>query len=106
MDVSACALKHENSWDASGVGENGVLDLQKLGCKEEISMRVRVGRNLEGFNLPGAMDKAAEFRRLRYPPAVLYKACAVLGATTGEGAWIRVRDELRRMGTVQRPVGD
>ena len=58
------------------------------------------------YLIKGAMDKAAEFRRLRYPPAVLYKACAVLGATTGEGAWIRVRDELRRMGTVQRPVGD
>ena len=24
-----CALKHENNWDISGVGEGGVLDLQK-----------------------------------------------------------------------------
>ena len=39
------------------VGEGGVLDLQKLGLEEELSMRVRVGRNLAKFNLPGAMDK-------------------------------------------------
>ena len=35
--------KHVNDWDASGVGEGGVLDLQKLGLAEELSMRVRVG---------------------------------------------------------------
>ena len=41
-----CALVHENDWDASGVGEGGVLELEKLGMSEPISMRVRVGRNL------------------------------------------------------------
>jgi hypothetical protein len=49
--------KHETDWDASGVGENGVLDVSKLGLSD-LSMRVRVGRNLKKFNLPGAMDKA------------------------------------------------
>ena len=53
----ACADKHENDWDISGVGEGGVLDLQKLGLAEELSMRVRVGRNLSSFPLPGAMTK-------------------------------------------------
>ena len=53
-----CTLTHVNDWDASGVGEGGVLDLSKLGLKEELSMRVRVGRNLTAFNLPGAMDRA------------------------------------------------
>ena len=53
----ACADKHENDWDISGVGEGGVLDLQKLGLTEELSMRVRVGRNLTSFPLPGAMTK-------------------------------------------------
>ncbi|KAH9259996.1 hypothetical protein BASA81_001768 [Batrachochytrium salamandrivorans] len=48
--------KHVTDWDASSVGENGVLDVSKLGL-EELSMRVRVGRNLKKFNLPGAMDK-------------------------------------------------
>jgi len=47
---------HVTDWDASGVGENGVLDVTKLGL-EELSMRVRVGRNLESFNLPGAMSR-------------------------------------------------
>ena len=54
----AYAESHTNDWDASGVGEGGVLDLSKLGLAEELSMRVRVGRNLKSFNLPGAMDKA------------------------------------------------
>ncbi len=54
----ACALTHTNCWDTSKVGENGVLDLQKLGLKDPLSMRVRVGRNLKAFNLPGAMDQA------------------------------------------------
>jgi len=31
-------------------------DVKKLG-QDELSMRVRVGRNLLGFNLPGEMDK-------------------------------------------------
>ena len=49
---------HVTDWDASGVGDGGVLDLSKLGLKEELSMRVRVGRNLTAFSLPGAMDQA------------------------------------------------
>lgn len=48
--------KHVTDWDASSVGENGVLDVTKLGL-EELSMRVRVGRNLAAFNLPGNMDR-------------------------------------------------
>ena len=48
---------HVTDWDASEVGENGVLDVTKLGL-DELSMRVRVGRNLKKYNLPGAMDKA------------------------------------------------
>ena len=42
-----------------------------------------------------ALAKIAEFRRLRYPINVLRKTCAYLGATTGEGAWITIRDALR-----------
>jgi len=54
---AAADAKHETDWDASGVGDNGVLDVTKLGL-DELSMRVRVGRNLAQFNLPGMMDKA------------------------------------------------
>ena len=42
-----------------------------------------------------ALDKVAEFRRLRYPLSVLRGACSYLGATTGQGRWIAVRDTLR-----------
>ena len=42
-----------------------------------------------------ALDKVAEFRRLRYPLSVLRKACSYLGATSGEGTWITVRNTLR-----------
>ena len=49
--------RHITDWDLSNVGNNGVLDVSELGLAE-LSMRVRVGRNLKQFNLPGAMDKA------------------------------------------------
>jgi creatine kinase len=39
-----------------GLPESGVLDLGDLGLPE-LSMRVRVGRNLADFPLPGAMTK-------------------------------------------------
>jgi creatine kinase len=54
--------KHTTDWDASGVGEGGVLDVRKLGFEEELSMRVRVGRNLKAFNLPGLMDQAERIK--------------------------------------------
>ena len=42
-----------------------------------------------------ALDKVAEFRRLKYPLGMLRKACSYLGAATGEGTWITVRQTLR-----------
>lgn len=48
--------RHITDWDISKVGDNGVLDVTKLGLGE-LSMRVRVGRNLQDFNLPGKMSK-------------------------------------------------
>merc|ERR1719471_2073413 len=55
------SAKHVTDWDASKVGDNGVLDVTKLGLAE-LSMRVRVGRNLAKFNLPGAMDKTERIK--------------------------------------------
>jgi len=52
---------HKTNWDASNVGEGGVLDVTKLGLAE-LSMRVRVGRNLAAFNLPGNMDRAERIK--------------------------------------------
>jgi len=51
--------KHINNWDFKGVAglpEDGVLDLAKLGLPA-LSMRVRTGRNLKKFPLPGSMSK-------------------------------------------------
>jgi len=51
--------KHVNDWSLKGVAglpESGKLDLNDLGVGE-LSMRVRVGRNLADFPLPGAMTK-------------------------------------------------
>merc|ERR1712093_54405 len=51
--------KHVNDWNLEGIEglpEDGKLDLTKLGLGE-LSMRVRVGRNLADFPLPGAMTK-------------------------------------------------
>lgn len=47
--------KHITDWDVE-VGGSDDFDVKKLG-QEELSMRVRVGRNLIGFNLPGQMTK-------------------------------------------------
>ena len=58
---------HVTDWDASAVGDKGVLDVTKLGLSE-LSMRVRVGRNLTQFNLPGAMDKS---ERIEFEKAML-----------------------------------
>jgi len=53
-------VHHVTNWDLSTVKdklpEGGVLDLTKLGLGET-SMRVRVGRNLAAYPLPGAMTK-------------------------------------------------
>ena len=45
---------HTTDWS---VEEGTDYDVSKLG-QDELSMRVRVGRNLLGFNLPGSMDQA------------------------------------------------
>jgi len=51
--------KHVTDWNLAGVAglpANGKLDLRTLGLNN-ISMRVRVGRNLSAFPLPGAMTQ-------------------------------------------------
>ena len=51
--------KHMNNWDldsVEGLPEGGKLDLEALGLPA-LSMRVRVGRNLADFPLPGAMTQ-------------------------------------------------
>lgn len=72
--------KHITDWDASAVGDNGVLDVTKLGLSE-LSMRVRVGRNLKKFNLPGLMDKA---ERIKFEKTML-EAFSVLIADPALG---------------------
>jgi creatine kinase len=47
--------KHVTDWTASTKGD--VYDLSSIGLGD-LSMRVRVGRNLEDFNLPASMTKA------------------------------------------------
>jgi len=51
---------HATNWSlkrVAGLPESGVLDMRELGLSEPLSMRVRVGRNLTSFPLPGAMTK-------------------------------------------------
>jgi len=57
--VDLSVSKHTNSWSLEGVAglpEDGILDMAKLGLPE-LSMRVRTGRNLNKYPLPGAMSK-------------------------------------------------
>ena len=49
---------HTTNWSLDGVEglpDDKQLDLQKFGLTEPLSMRVRVGRNLTSFPLPGLM---------------------------------------------------
>jgi len=55
--------KHETNWETG----SSDYDVKKLG-QDELSMRVRVGRNLIGFNLPGAMDKS---ERIKFEQSLL-----------------------------------
>ena len=41
-----------------------------------------------------AIQKLAEFERLNYPRGLLVGVCNYMGATTGENAWIRVRERI------------
>ena len=41
-----------------------------------------------------AIKKLKEFENLDYPVSMLKNACNRLGATTGEGAWIGIRNRL------------
>ena len=57
--VDLSVKKHTNNWSLEGVKglpESGVLDLTELGLPA-LSMRVRTGRNLNKYPLPGAMTK-------------------------------------------------
>ena len=57
--------KHITDWNTGDVD----YDVKALG-QEELSMRVRVGRNLVGFNLPGNMSKKERIKfELRMLPA-------------------------------------
>lgn len=58
--VDLTRIKHVNSWDLSqvvGLPASGILDIRQLGLPE-LSMRVRTGRNVEKYPLPGLMSKA------------------------------------------------
>jgi creatine kinase len=68
---------HVTNWSLDGIAglpEGGQLDMAQLGLKDELSMRVRVGRNLTTFPLPGAMTKA---QRIEFEQTML-KAFALL----------------------------
>ena len=51
---------HTTNWSLEGVEglpADKQLDVRAFGISEELSMRVRVGRNLTAFPLPGLMTK-------------------------------------------------
>jgi protein-arginine kinase len=57
--VDLKTTKHKNNWDLKGVKglpEDGQLDISKFGLGA-LSMRVRTGRNLKKYPLPGAMTQ-------------------------------------------------
>ena len=78
---------HKTNWSLDGVEglpEDKQLDLKKFGLTEPLSMRVRVGRNLTSFPLPGLMTKAD---RINFEKTML-KAFAVLVADKTYGGQV------------------
>ena len=66
--VDLAVKKHVNNWSLAGVEglpEDGQLNLTALGLPD-LSMRVRTGRNLNKYTLPGAMTRrtASTWRRI------------------------------------------
>ncbi|KRX09325.1 ATP:guanido phosphotransferase, N-terminal [Pseudocohnilembus persalinus] len=58
--VDLSVKKHKNDWNLNGIEglpADGNLDLSNLGLPA-LSMRVRTGRNLKKYPLPGSMNKA------------------------------------------------
>jgi len=58
--VDLTKTSHKNNWSLDGVAglpASGKLDLLEIGVLGDTSMRVRTGRNLNKFPLPGAMTK-------------------------------------------------
>lgn len=56
--------RHVNDWnleDVAGLPEDRILDLSRLGLPA-LSMRIRCGRNLEDFPLPGSMSRQDRIR--------------------------------------------
>ena len=79
----------------------GVLDLRKLGFEQPLSMRVRVGRNLTSFPLPGLMTKAdrVNFEKTMLKAFDVLKADPKYGGTvyslTPDAAWREVTGEYK-----------
>ena len=64
---------HETNWSLEGVEglpADGVLDMRKLGLESPLSMRVRVGRNLTSFPLPGIYPETTHYRDVFRGPGV------------------------------------
>ena len=93
-------LKNENN-----MGERPKIwrytDLRSHGRYEQkralITGRMRAVHKMASDKLAlrqSALQKLNEFKRLGYPPGLLRGVCNFMGATTGEGTWIGVRNAI------------
>jgi creatine kinase len=76
--VDLSVNKHKNNWSLAGVAglpESGELNLHELGLPD-LSMRVRTGRNLNKYPLPGAMTQADRVNMEKDMKAVFDKLIA------------------------------
>jgi len=92
-------LKNDNGMGKSNVWRyhhwhSNTTFQQKVGTLNAV-LRKAENASTQQLMLKSACNKVEEFRRLRYPRQVLQKACSRLGAITGNGTWITVRDQLR-----------
>ena len=67
---------------------------QKRALLTMMMRKVHAAASDRGALIESALQKLKEFRRLRYPEGLLRGCANFMGATTGEGAWIAVRNAL------------
>ena len=92
-------LKNDNEketkvWRYSHFHSHGSV-IQKRATLTACLRKVENMASTKELMVQSARTKLQEFKNLAYPNSILKGACTFLAATTGNDAWIRVRNTIR-----------
>jgi hypothetical protein len=83
-----------NVWRYNHFHSHGSV-IQKRATLTACLKKVEYMASTKDFMVQSARVKLQEFKKLAYPNSILKGACTFLAATTGNDAWIRVRNTIR-----------